>query len=617
MSKYYQWKKKNLPVCGVDTETYSEPSFGLKSIQVAMPDDTCHYFTTDDWSQSDLDIRNEVVDKFIDFISEYGQETSAIFAFFNLKFDFSQMINRMLQRFNYTTEKGCRKSGSIKIVETDLNIYKVEIYISRHKIEFIDISNFLTGGVTLDRACKEWIGRGKVGIESKDFFKAPATEKEIEYALEDARLTRDLFMKLDEEGVVQEDRFITIASRTMTLFKEYCKSKGWDFDDLLYHPDGKTSEERKQQIEEMKKAFELYIRPSTRGGIVMANHVGYFGRCDHYDANSMHPSQMFLEWTPCGGLLNEKPNGMHTYIIAPEGWFKLKPKHVPNIQWKSRMHCNKFSWLKVYEPSEYVEDFYLDGTYWIWADEWEIVKQQYDFYQIVDGKYQAVDVNEYEESFRHKYMKMQRNTILRQFVNHLFEGKKHSKGTKRQYFKILLNALYGKFMSRPDGVRVEYEMTESGIKRKKVDERDRATFYLPLGSWVAMRSRVTLMKAIMSIPYDDFYYCDTDSIICRHGVVPDIRLGNELGEWKIEAEDCECFIGGPKAYQERFKDGTVSTKCAGLSRDVLPTIPFGELKEGNTYNVLKARRDPETLAINLVKTEFTISFKPSLWRSMA
>ena len=617
MSKFYKWKRKNLPVCGVDTETYNDPSFGLKSIQVAMPDDTVHYFTTDDWSRSDLEIRSEVVDKFVDFIKAYGEETSAIFAFFNLKFDFSQMVCRLLQRFQYTTEKGCRKSGMMKIVETDLNIYKVELYVSRHKIEFIDISNFLTGGATLDQACKDWIKRGKVGVESKDFLKAPATDLERSYAMEDARLTRDLFVKLDEEGVVQEDRFITIASRTMTLFKEYCNNRGWNFDDLFYHARGSTEAEREAEREEMRKSFELYIRPSTRGGIVMANRVGTFRGCDHYDMNSMHPTQAHLEYTPCGGLLDEKPNGKHTYIIAPNGWFKLKEKHVPNIQWKTKMHCNMFSWLKVYEPSEYVEDFYLNGTYWIWEDEWEIVKAQYDYYDLVDGKYVKVDISGYEEGFRHKYMRYQRNGILRRFIDHLYEGKKVSKGTKRYYYKILLNALYGKFMSRPDGVRVEYETTADGFKRKKVEETDRATFYLPLGSWIAMKSRCTLMRAIMSIPYDDFYYCDTDSIICRHEVVPDITLGSELGEWKLEAENVDAHIVGPKCYQELFRDGSVTTKCAGLSRDVLPTVPFGELAEGRTYTVLKARRDPITLAINLVKTEFTVSCKPNLWRSMA
>lgn len=591
------WKRKGLPVYGVDTETYAEPSYGLKSVQVACPDGSTRYLTTSDWSQSDWDIRMEITDRFIDLIEEVGVQHSCIFAFFNLKFDFSQVALGLLKHYEYETERNARRSGIIKILETDMNIYKVTIKVGRHTVQFIDISNFLTGGATLDQACADWLGRHKVVVESKRFVKEPATDLEIEYALEDARLTRDLFNKLDEEGVVEEDRFVTIASRTMNHFTDFCRSNGWKFEDMFFH----TSD--KDEIAKMNEEFERIIRPSTRGGIVQAVHVGDFRGCTHVDAHSMYPTQMHREYTPCGGLLDAEPRGPHTYLVAPTGWFRLKPKHVGCVQWKSHMQCNMYSWLKVYEPSEYVQDFYLDGSYWIWEDEWEIIKQQYELIRVDDS--------------RRKYIKYQRNTILRKYIELLYEGKRTSTGTRRYYYKILLNALYGKFMSRPDGVRIIYEETENGYKRTKVKEDDRKTYYLPMGSWVAMMGRVSLMKVIMTIPYDNVLYCDTDSVIYIGSGTGDIPIGDGLGDWGIEGEDLEVHPVGPKTYQERYPNGRVITKCAGLGRESAKNIEYGDLAEGKVYTSLKSKRDPETLAINLYETEFTVSCKPNAWRNMA
>lgn len=51
---------------------------------------------------------------------------------------------------------------------------------------------------------------------------------------------------------------------------------------------------------------------------------------------------------------------------------------------------------------------------------------------------------------------------------------------------------------------------------------------------------------------------------------------------------------GPKAYQERNPDGTVITKCAGVSSVYRVQIPFGALREGLQVKTLKAIRDPIT-----------------------
>lgn len=63
----------------------------------------------------------------------------------------------------------------------------------------------------------------------------------------------------------------------------------------------------------------------------------------------------------------------------------------------------------------------------------------------------------------------------------LYEGKKNNKGAKRLYYKYLLNALYGKFLTRPDGISIDYFEEDDGWKRVKLAS-EKTTYYLPLGN---------------------------------------------------------------------------------------------------------------------------------------
>lgn len=208
-------------IYGVDTETYNTPSYGLKSIQVYGR--TTHYFTTDDWEQSDADIRNGIARQFVDWLDSLPH--NCVLAFFNIDYDFSQFAHYLIcdSQYEYVEHEIRLQRHQIRVLESDKSLYKVEMVNAngRH-IRMVDIANFLTS-TTLNRACKEWIGKQKVAIESKDFVKAPATEIEKEYAIEDAKLTFELYNALVSNGVI-EGRTVTIAGRTMEHFKDHLKA---------------------------------------------------------------------------------------------------------------------------------------------------------------------------------------------------------------------------------------------------------------------------------------------------------------------------------------------------------------------------------------------------------
>lgn len=310
----------------------------------------------------------------------------------------------------------------------------------------------------------------------------------------------------------------------------------------------------------------------------------------------MYPTQMHLDYIPYGPILEHEPNALHYTIYYPIGFFTLKPKKIPYVQWKTLAQCRHYSYQKVYMPGDYVNDFFLDGTYPIWEQELEILLECYDI--------EGLDLS------KQIYILKRENVALKAYMEELYKGKSTNTGTKKYYFKILLNSLYGKFLSRPDGIYISY----ANGKRTKCDDEDRPTYYLPLGMFIAMMGRVTLIKAMLSIPYDNVLYCDTDSIIYIGDKDPDVNIGPYMGDWSIENENFSAYIVGPKTYQELNPDGKLITKCAGLSQIILPKLPFQDLAIGKEYNVIKSRRDKNTWQINLVKTTFKISDRVGVLR---
>lgn len=303
---------------GCDTETYNESykdgkkykgCYGLKSIQLCN-DTEQHYFTTDDFSKSDEEIRYEIAKKFIDFLSESKEDIKV--AFFNMTFDVSQFLYYLIAQSGYVIlheRIGRIPKGVITLLETDRKLFNVKFRsnISGRQIQFIDIANFAVAS-TLNQVAESWLNKKKVDIESKIFLKRPATEIEKKYALQDAVLTYELYIKFLKESVIEKNTY-TIAGRTIKHFKEYCKSEyNTTFEYLMF------GTEDEDEIQFMKDQFEKELRCGVRGGICQAYNKGVYEDVTHIDARSMYPTQCVRDYIPFGRLLENKPNGKHTSI---------------------------------------------------------------------------------------------------------------------------------------------------------------------------------------------------------------------------------------------------------------------------------------------------------------
>lgn len=281
--------------------------------------------------------------------------------------------------------------------------------------------------------------------------------------MQDARLTLKLFKKFLDETVI-ENRTYTIAGRTIRHFKDFCKQEyNTSLEKLLFLSTDKDF------IQEQKDLFEKELRCGVRGGICQAWQKGIHHDVIHIDARSMYPTQCVRNLYPCGALMERPPTiGRYTEILYPIGWYKLKKGKIPCMQWTSKGNCQQYAYLKVYECGEYVKDFFLDGTFPIWKEEYDIICLQYDVFN---------------ESIKKRwYIRMNDNVVLRDYVNKLYDGKKNNTGAKRLYFKYLLNALYGKFLSRPDGISIDYIQDENDEWKRIKVESEKSTYYLPLGN---------------------------------------------------------------------------------------------------------------------------------------
>ena len=187
-------------------------------------------------------IRDCIAEQFISTLLHFREDS--IVAFFNLTFDLSQFLKYLVTKSGLECVNeyvGRIKKGQLNILETDRKVYMVQFrsHLSGYRTVFIDCMHFAPSAGGLDKVAYAWVGEHKIELESKIFPKQAPTKLEKEYAMKDAKLTRDLYIKMVEQEVI-ENRIYTIAGRTMKHFKQFCHQKyGIDMMNWLYQTDDK------------------------------------------------------------------------------------------------------------------------------------------------------------------------------------------------------------------------------------------------------------------------------------------------------------------------------------------------------------------------------------------
>lgn len=161
----------------------------------------------------------------------------------------------------------------------------------------------------------------------------------------------------------------------------------------------------------------------------------------------------------------------------------------------------------------------------------------------------------------------------------------------RYIAKTFMNGFYGKTALRPKRLNVipkfDVETGQTSYSEKEINEAE--PIYIPYGAFVTAYARDKLINTALSV-WDDFIYCDTDSVHCfvrdSYPFAIDSKL---LGYWKDETKDkaydfaryikqktyCHAnleVIDGKKVKK------VVELKAAGLNNDARIDKETGEYK---------------------------------------
>ncbi len=279
----------------------------------------------------------------------------------------------------------------------------------------------------------------------------------------------------------------------------------------------------------VRKAYKggyVYNKPGTENKLLKDIYT--------YDVNSLFPSIMEQEKLPFGEVSYEDLPS-HTYKVyaveikkATAKMFPFIPSYEIDIQQNlsekyEKVLEDKFIYLNNYEL-EYFEKMY-------------------------EGEWTKTFIMNYKEKY----------DMFSKYITYWKEIKENNGGAIRQLAKLMLNSLYGKFGQKPIYSQVKYKGNEY-IKQQN-DERQNLS-YLPLTEAIASKARIVLYKAIED-NWENFIYCDTDSMHLTKEATNIEIDDNEFGKWKLEGISQEAIYKQPKHYM-LIENGIQTIKGSGL-----------------------------------------------------
>lgn len=336
---------------------------------------------------------------------------------------------------------------------------------------------------------------------------------------------------------LSEDELLYCINDVRGLVEAYRTEMQRDGDDLYTIPMTATGYARKpakkalgpyrRWIHPMIPDLDVFqaLRKAFRGGNTHANrwHSGEILRgmkLESYDISSSYPSVMLTEYFPTK-FYEWDPDRLEYALLHNKACLMLI--HMENI------HLKDERWGCPYIPKAKCEGI-LHGEY----DNGRVLSADVIEMYITEVDLEIIDM-EYEFDF--KVMKLwcaSKRRLPKAFRNLLLEQYR-----KKTELKGVDDYLYGKFKSRynafygmsvqnpckPDYIVQPDGMIEEDMSRSLQDLIDeyQAKGWLPYqwGVWICAYSRLKLELGMLSIPYDDFLYCDTDSIKYKgdHGKV--------------------------------------------------------------------------------------------------
>lgn len=197
---------------------------------------------------------------------------------------------------------------------------------------------------------------------------------------------------------------------------------------------------------------------------------------------------------------------------------------------------------------------------------------------------------------------------LADYVGQLYELKRTAKGFAREVYKLLLNALYGKFGERPEKEKILINPKSTRCPAHDPDLGCTCLRLIVPGVWqkneivdvqhahVPISSHITALSRKLLFDYlnqcKDPYYCDTDSVIC--GPRDHFPTSDVLGELKLEFIIKRAHFLAPKLYHamqepdEHYSPtGPLTQARAALAEQGWEEHPSGLMSKARTKGFRK------------------------------
>lgn len=548
----------------------------------------------------------ELFENFVDYILTFKK---GLFVFFNgSRFDFWFIIPVLMKKkidFNFEKDS---KTGKI-------NIFNIG------KLKFMDMLNFMSG--SLSNCCKSFDVPKKYvkkdfdhhRIQSRDDYMALKDEI-IEYCKYDIICLGFIYYKYAVEVFnsykLNIRDYISIPHLSYTIWFNMLEP---EYQDFIKNPIDEAHQDLSKCLYggRTSPGAEYYIHPLWSEILYTKQYLKdnferfktHSGALCYIDVNSLYPTSMKTFPVPCGNIHQFTDRDLNAYqslfTEAQFGIDKKKCDHIRKGFYQVDVRCPKN--LRIaYLPSRSEQG----------RLEWNLYdknKQWYDGYTLLGAIQRGYIVEKLYKGYRFTQLK----DLLGKYVDYFYKEKAKAKKEKNQVkyemFKLLLNALYGKFGQEPHTLMSNIYYDDSFFKDiHNLDDLDNITtwfkdnellaYYVTvkkndpkcynknpaIGSVILSGSKEIMFRLFEAFEcvYEDqvsknnhcIYYTDTDSILVEKGVIDKARLknsnlnlyGDDLGQVKDELPEyviLEAYFTAPKSYALKCmnREGEICIKC--------------------------------------------------------
>lgn len=475
-------------------------------------------------SDKDGNILNygETIEDFFKFIKS-ALNTYTIY-FHNLKFDGSYIINYLYNHGYEYKEKIASKDKKCfnTLISEEGQYYQINIHASNFDVKIGDSLKLLPFSVRI-------IGESfdlpvKKGIIDYDDYSV--TDETLEYVFNDVKVVALALKEIKALGMTN----MTTASCAFNNFKD---------NSMFFNSYFPTLE-----TDYLEKYRDAYRGGRTQVNPLHAGQVLY--NVKRFDINSMYPHIMRNLPLPVGNPIPIDRIGQYDFeLYEIEVEFKLKAGHLPTLLNKN---------------AGYFEYSYYEET-----DGLETIRISNIDYQLLLKHYDIICIN-FIEAWGFKTM----TGLFKSYIDKWYKIKQENKGAKRVVAKLMLNSLYGKFGSRCLGKSKIPVLDEDGVLTyKTTDMQEMKHYYLPLAIGVVSWAHYLIDDAITKTGFDNFVYCDTDSVHTL-GTLPDDYIDQSLlGKFKMEGTELKSKYIRQKTYcyceYEKNGDIVYNITCAGMN----------------------------------------------------